>query len=289
MKKLILILSVVALILSSCNMGPGMTELKQKNDSLFLASAEKDRKFNELINSLVEIEENLQQIKEKENIIEVNANEAKTNEKVTDQINNDIKKIYELMVDNQEKIAQLEKQLRGSNRENANMKKLIENLNNQLKEKSAEIVALKDQLKQKNVEIADLNFTIDGLQGVLDSIRLVNSQTSEKLEETTTELYKAYYVIGTSKELKDKNIINSEGFLNLKKTVLTKDFDETYFEEIDTRKVKQIPTGNKKVKILSTHPENSYKLDTDGDGVITITIINPDVFWSVSKFLVIQV
>ena len=289
MKKLILILSVVALILSSCNMGPGMTDLKQKNDSLFLASAEKDRKFNELINSLVEIEENLQQIKEKENIIEVNASEAKTNEKVTDQINNDIKKIYELMVDNQEKIAQLEKQLRGSNRENANMKKLIENLNNQLKEKSAEIVALKDQLKQKNVEIADLNFTIDGLQGVLDSIRLVNSQTSDKLEERTTELYKAYYVIGTSKELKDKNIINSEGFLNLKKTILTKDFDETYFEEIDTRDVKQIPTGNKKVKILSTHPENSYKLDTDGDGIITITIINPDVFWSVSKFLVIQV
>lgn len=290
MKKIILLpIIIFAVALSSCDMGPGTTALKQKNDSLYLASAEKDRKFNELIESLVEIDENLSQIKEKENIIALSAGEAKSNEKITDQINNDIKLIYNLMVQNQERISQLEKQLRSSKRENSNLKKLIESLNNQLKERSIEIVALKEQLKEKNVEIADLSFTIDGLQNVLDSIRSVHTQTTVKLEETTTELNKGFYVIGSSKELKEKNILNTEGFLNMKKTVLKEDFDETYFEVIDIRETSSISTYNKKAKILSNHPENSYSLDKDENDMVIITIKDSESFWSVSKYLVIQV
>ncbi|MBN2164842.1 MAG: hypothetical protein JW717_01050 [Marinilabiliaceae bacterium] len=288
MKKLILLFAIISTIVSSCDLGPGKEELKQKNDSLFLATAEKDRRFNELIESLVEIDENLAQIKEKENIISLNASEANNNEKITDQINNDIKLIYDLMVQNQEKISLLEKQLRSSKSNNSKLDKFIASLNNQLSEKSNEIVQLKEQLKQKNVEISDLSFAIDGLQGVLDSIRLINLKTTDKLEETTTELNKAFYVIGSTKELKEKNILNTEGFLNLKKSVLKKDFDESYFEEIDIRQTISIPTHCKKIKILSTHPENSYNLDVDENDMVVITITNAQAFWSTSKYLVIQ-
>lgn len=290
MKNVIFTAALVLATLASCT-GPSSTELKQKNDSLFLALAEKDRENNSLIEGLTEINENLSLIKEKENIIALNATEAGNNATMKDQINQDIKMIYDLMVQNQEKIAQLEKQLRGSNRENANMKKLIESLNQQLKEKTEEIARLTQELADKNFQIEELSTLLGSLRISMDSLRTVHTSTSEQLSETTIELNKAYYVIGTSRELKDKNIINAEGFLNLKKKVLNEDFDTKYFTEVDIRSTSEITVNKKKakVKVMTSHPESSYKLQTNSDGTVTVVISDQKLFWSVSKFLVLQV
>lgn len=288
MKNLVVIAAALLSVLASCS-GPSSTELKQKNDSLILALAEKDRSQNELVNSLVEIDENLSQIKEKENIIALNAAEASANPDMKDRINKDIKLIYDLMVQNQEKIAKLEKQLKSTNVDNANMKKLIASLNDQIREKTEEIVRLNEQLKEKNIEIEGLNLTMGGIRSSLDSVSTVSRQTSEKLDQTTTELNAAYYVIGTSKELLSKNILNKEGFLNMKTSVLKKDFDSEYFTEIDIREVEEIPVFKKKIKVLTNHPQTSYKINVGDDENVTIVVLNKKEFWSVSKYLVIQV
>lgn len=288
MKNLVVIAAALLSVLASCS-GPSSTELKQKNDSLILALAEKDRSQNELVNSLVEIDENLSQIKEKENIIALNAAEASANPDMKDRINKDIKLIYDLMVQNQEKIAKLEKQLKSTNVDNANMKKLIASLNDQIREKTEEIIRLNEQLKEKNIEIEGLNLTMGGIRSSLDSVSTVSRQTSEKLDQTTTELNAAYYVIGTSKELLSKNILNKEGFLNMKTSVLKKDFDSEYFTEIDIREVEEIPVFKKKIKVLTNHPQTSYKINVGDDENVTIVVLNKKEFWSVSKYLVIQV
>ncbi|MFT3737906.1 MAG: hypothetical protein QM786_04045 [Breznakibacter sp.] len=290
MKNVFFAAALVLATMASCT-GPSSTELKQKNDSLYLALAEKDRLYNDLTNGVIEINENLSRIKEKENIVALNAAEAGNNASMKDQINQDIKMIYDLMVQNQEKIAQLEKQLRGANRENANMKKLIESLNQQLKEKTEEIARLTQELMNKNIQIDELNSLLGSLKISMDSLRHEHTTTTEKLSETTIELNKAYYVIGTSKELKEKNIINPEGFLNLKKKVLNEDFDSSYFTEIDIRTTNEISVNKKKakVKVLTSHPESSYKLQTNSDGTVTVVISDQKQFWSVSKFLVLQV
>jgi transposase len=254
-----------------------------------MAAAEKDRQLNEFVNALVEIDQNLAQIKEKENLITLNAGEAQSSEKIQDQINRDIKMIYDLMVQNQEKIAQLEKQLRSSNNENANMKKLIASLNEQLKEKTAEIMLLNEQLKEKDYKIADLNFAVLGLNQSLDSLKTVQTNTSQKLDETTTELFTAFYAIGTSKELKDQNIINKDGFLNMRTKVLTEDVNKSYFTKVDTREIERIPLMKKKVKLLSSHPEGSYVLENTSDDTKILVIKNKTTFWSVSKYLIVQV
>ncbi len=288
MKNLVVIAAALLSVLASCS-GPSATELKEKNDSLLLALAEKDRSQNELVNSLVEIDENLSQIKEKENIIALNAAEASANPDMKDRINKDIKLIYDLMVQNQEKIAKLEKQLKSTNVDNANMKKLIASLNEQIREKTEEIARLNEQLREKNIEIEGLNLTLTGIRTSLDSVSTVSRQTSEKLDQTTTELNAAYYVIGTSKELLSKNILNKEGFLNMKTSVLKKDFDSEYFTEVDIREVEEIPVFKKKIKVLTNHPQNSYKIKMGDDENVTIVVLNKKEFWSVSKYLVIQV
>ena len=288
MKNLVIVSLVLLSVLASCS-GPSSSELKERNDSLLLALAEKDRAQNEIVNAMVEIDENLAQIKEKENIIALNATEAGANPEMKDRINQDIKMIYDLMVQNQEKIAKLEKQLKASNVDNANMKRLIASLNEQIKEKTEEIVRLNEQLKEKNIEISELNFNLTGVKSSLDSVTTVSTQTAEKLDQTTTELNKAFYVIGTSKELSTKNILNKEGFLNTKTKVLSKDFDASYFTQIDIREVKEIPTYKKKIKVMTNHPQQSYKISVGEDENVTIEILNQKEFWSVSKYLVVQV
>jgi DNA repair exonuclease SbcCD ATPase subunit len=288
MKKVFFAVAAIIVALSSCT-GPSKEEYRLKTDSLYQALAEKDKTQTDLINGMVEISDNLQKIKEKENLVSLNAAEAGDNPDMKDRINEDIKMMYDLMVENQEKIAKLEKQLRSSNQSNSNMKKLIASLNEQLKEKTLEIVSLQEQLKEKNIQIDELNFKLTTTKSSLDSVSTVSKQTSDKLDQTTTELYAGYYVIGSSKELKTKGIVNSEGFLNMKKKVLNKDFDKSYFTEVDTRQINEINTDNKSVKVMTNHPASSYKLIKGSDGNMSIVIKDQKAFWSVSKFCVIQV
>jgi len=70
---------------------------------------------------------------------------------------------------------------------------------------------------------------------------------------------------------------------------MTTAFDKQAFTPIDQRKVVLIPTKSSNVKFLSPHPRSSYKLVTDSDKKITISIIDPSSFWSVSKYLVVKI
>jgi len=288
MKKLLFFI-VVPVLISSCS-GSGSTEMKKQNDSLYMVSIEKDRQMNDLIGTLVEIDDNLQQIKEKENIIALNARSKDNTSPATmkESINNDIKAIYELMLKNKEKIAELEKKLSLDKKNNAYLKQLVVRLNNQLKEKTLEIVKLREDLRRKDIAIADLNFTVEGLELALDSIHAQALAADRKLKETTEELYRGYYVFGTKKELKEQNIIAGDGLFR-KKKVLEGDFDGDYFTRVDIREVDSIPLFRPKAKLLTSHPDGSYSLEKNSEGALMLKITDKDRFWSTSKYLVVQV
>jgi hemin uptake protein HemP len=289
MKRMLMLVGVVSLFAYSCS-GPGASDLKKQNDSLYMASVEKDRQMNELIGALVEIDDNLQQIKEKENVIALNAQKSDnmSSANLKEQINNDIKAIYELMLQNKEKIEQLEKKIKLEGRNNDALKKLVARLNRQLEQKSEEITQLKKELKKKDIEISNLNFTISGLQHVLDSIHSEVQAADRKLAETTEELYKGYYVFGTKKELKEQKIITSDGLFS-KKKVLEGDFDKDYFTRIDIREVDSIPLFRPKAKLLTPHPADSYTLEKNQEGSLMLKITDKEKFWSTSRYLVVQV
>ena len=46
---------------------------------------------------------------------------------------------------------------------------------------------------------------------------------------------------------------------------------------------------SKRSELLTTHPTGSYELVKDDKGQLTLKITNPAEFWSVSRYLVIQV
>lgn len=288
-----LISFALALAFFSCQTNTDTTTSSSNNstkiDSLTTLSLDKDRQMNSLVNALLEIDENLQHIKEKENLITLNvANSENGGQLLEDKINRDIQIIYSLMLENKEQISTLEKQLQQSGNNNENLSKLVKRLNSQLKDKTVEIIQLQKKLESQSLQIADLNFTIEGLQTVVDSLQGVKQATQIQLDETTEKLYRAYYVFGTKKELKEENIITSDGFLS-KKRILSEGYSQDYFTTIDYREMDSLNLYMPKAKLLTNHPKSSYSLELDENEVMILRISDKENFWSMTRHLVIQV
>ena len=156
------------------------------------------------------------------------------------------------------------------------MEKMIENLQNTITLKDEEIAELKTRMEGLNIELANLN----------TNYKVVESESAQKTEMLNT----AYYTIGTKKELQDKKVISKEGgFIGLgKSTKVSTDFNKEYFTKINIEQTSIITIGAKKVKLLSTHPSNSYKLIGEKP-IEKLEILNPKEFWGASKYLVIVI
>ena len=74
-----------------------------------------------------------------------------------------------------------------------------------------------------------------------------------------------------------------------KSKVLQAGFNKDYFISVDIREVKEIPLFAGKAKLKSNHPEGSYEFVEDEDGNLTLYIKDEKAFWSLGKYLVIEV
>jgi peptidoglycan hydrolase CwlO-like protein len=284
MKKSITLLAIASTIFfSSCNTHE--EELKQmqaKQDSLMQVLSERDSIVDEFFNAFSDIQDNLNAIKAKENIINVNAQNAENSPEIKDQINQDIQSIYNLLQENKEKLKKLEKRLRGAGLKIKALKKTIATLEKQIMEKDAEINELKSKLEAMNIQI-------NTLESNVDSLSVENAKKEETINEQDTELHTAYYVMGNKKELLENGVITKTGgFVGLGRIAkLREDFNKDYFTTIDIRDVKEITIMAKKAKLVTTHPAGSYEFVNNENGVEKLVIKDPDKFWSVSKYLVI--
>ena len=233
----------------------------------------KDAAIQELVSSFNEIQENLNAIKEKEKIISKVTSDGDVKSK-EDQIKEDIQSIYDLMAKNKNRIGSLSKKLKNSKLKIEGLEKMIENMQATLNLKDSEIEELKTKIEGLNVELSNLT----------TNYKAVENESNQKTEIINT----AFYAIGTSKELKENNVITKEGgIIGLGKTTkLSSDFNKEYFTKINVEKTTSINLGAKKIKMLTTHPSSSYKLIGEKP-IEKLEITNTKEFWSASKYLVI--
>ena len=266
-------------LVSNCSKGSDESENSIK-DSIENVSGnlngklnEKDAAIQELVSSFNEIQENLNTIKEKEKIISKVTSDGDVKSK-EDQIKEDIQSIYDLMAKNKDRIGSLSKKLKNSKLKIEGLEKMIENMQATLNLKDSEIEELKTKIEGLNVELSNLT----------TNYKAVENESNQKTEIINT----AFYAIGTSKELKEKNVITKEGgIIGLGKTTkLSSDFNKEYFTKINIEKTTSINLGAKKIKMLTTHPSNSYKLVGEKP-IEKLEITNTKEFWSASKYLVI--
>jgi chromosome segregation ATPase len=291
MKKIIFLLILPVMFLTmSCNKQKAEIErLKAKNDSLLAIGFAKDTTVMSYVRAFNEIQTNLDSIKQKENIISQNTQggtELQANAK--DQVTSDINAIYQLLQKNRQVVASLKSKLKKSDVRIVELEKMIESLNKQIEAKDVEIGDLKTQLANLNIKVEGLSSQVTNLNTTVESLNTENQAKQQAINEKTAALNTAYYVIGTTKELKEKKIISKEGgFLGLGKNKTVKsDFDKTYFTKIDITNFKGAPIFKKKATLLTTHPAGSYRI-SGNKSADSLLIKNYAEFWSASKFLVI--
>ena len=248
-----------------------------------LATALNER--DQLLSLVKEVSTGLNEIKQLENIMTIAANKQYENPGQKTRILADIASLKKKIQQRKTHLDDLESKLQKSTINGKELQETIKALRTQIDSQMEEIESLRQQLTAANEHIGALNNAVDSLNTTVTTVtgeRYAAQEASVKLEN---KLNACFYVIATKSELKKHNIIESSF---LRKTKLMKgDFDKDFFVISDKRTLTTLPLNATKVKVLSSHPENSYEL-IEENGQKTLKINNPDKFWSLSNYLVIQ-
>ena len=284
MRNYLCLLLTGCLVLTSCESYKDEFDLiSRERDSLIFVGDVKDSSINSFLAAFNEIESNLDTIVNREQAIELNAMQG--TEIAGDQrerINEDIRIINDLLERNRALLNNMQKQLRVSKGRVSELSVLAQRLQEHVAERESELVSLK-------VQLGELNLNVDNLNVMLDTITAQKNFQEQDLLDKIERLHTAYYVIGTFKELRGKNVVNSEGgFLGIgKNKTLKQDFNNDAFNKVDITKIASIPVGSGSVKVITNHPSNSYELAKDKDKTSALNILDYDRFWGASKYLVI--
>lgn len=201
-----------------------------------------------------------------------------------EQIINNITMINGLLAENRTKINTLEKSLSKYKKGKAELIKSIALSKDRVEQQEKQIEQFKVLLSEKDFKIEQLNQSVTTKDKEIENLAITN-KNQETILNTT------YFAYGTYKELRDRNIIKKQGgVLGINKTkILNENLDKAKFAELDKTKTVAIPMIGKNPKVISTHPVNTYTIEKTGEDIATLTIKDPDSFWKVSKYLVVEV
>lgn len=288
MKKLVILSLAFIAILASCGKQEeqeGVTE-QQLQDATHqeLEAAVADR--DQLLSLVNEISSGMAEIKRLENIMTVSNSVNGETPSQRAQIEADIAAIQQTLQQRREQLEKLERRLQQSSLNNRNLQQTIETLRAQIDSQSAEIESLRASLEDAHRQIGELNTTVDSLNTTVSTVTSQRDQAQAETQDLANEMNTCYYVIASKKELKDHKIIES-GFLR-KTKIMQGEFDQSFFVTADRRTLHTIALHSKKAKMLTNHPAGSYQIvEQNGQKVLKIT--NPDQFWSLTNYLVIQI
>jgi chromosome segregation ATPase len=288
--QLIIATAVISLMVA-CNTESTtkkIAKLETATDSLVTVIFERDSLINEMIEAFNEIELDLAFIREQRNMISVTSDDEELGKDKKEQIIQDVKDLATLLEESRKRIITLNSKLKKSGINVASLEKQIVDLNSNLETRNTEILALTEELEKKNYEVGVLN---DQVQ-VLETTKIEQEMRIKVQEDELNDMNKAYYALGTSKELKEKGVVTKEGgFLGMGRIkMLNKNIDENDFSEIDIRRTQSIPVNSEKVNLISEHPNGSYEFVKDTTNHIEMLAINnPDEFYKFTRYIVLEV
>lgn len=288
MKKIVYSV-VLAIMLFSCGGNEEMLvneleTLKQENVELKERTASieaKDSALNEYAKFIFEIQNNLELIRQKESSLMLKSKNPEFN-RTDSSIINDLQQLGALLADNKAKVNSMNSRLKNSKVQIQELESVVLNLTAQVEERDRQILGMKG-------ELSDLGVAFDELLSAYEENISVIAEKNQTIEAQEDLLNTAYYTFGTSKELKENEVITKEGgFIGIGKTnKLKDDLNKDYFTAINIKETKEIILGVNKATLITTHPAESYKFVGD-EKIEKIEITNSEKFWSVSKYLVIE-
>ena len=281
MKKLAFF-AVCTLAIASCTDGLKQANLaaELQRDSLNQIIAQKENEITDMMTTLSDIEEGFREITEAQSRVTLAKQGEGTNS--AQRIRENMQFIQSTMKQNQELINKLKQQIREGSVKSDQLKKIVENLTQQMEEKDRQLQALREELDKKDIHIAELDERVADLSTNVENLTEETTQKTQTINQQDKQLNTAWFAFGTKDELKAQKILQDG-------KVLQSSFNKEYFTKIDIRIDKEIKLYSKSAKMLTSHPQSAYTLDRDANKQYVLRITDPQLFWSTSKYLVIQV
>ena len=282
MKKIVIIVAGVIMMAACQNQNESKTRMQQQIDSLQTIVDDKDAELNDIIETMTEVQAGIRRIAEAEGRVTVadGSQESASSRAI---IRDNMDYICEAMQQNRDLVAQLREKLNASRFKADKLKNLVDGLQTQVETQNQRIQELQASLVEKDSTILSQVSRIDSLSQSISNLTELAEEQAGTMARQEKEINSAWFVYGTKAELKEQGILRDGEVLK------DNDFNKDYFTEIDLRHVKDIKTYSKSARLLTTHPDGSYMLTKDGNGCYELHISNPSRFWSVSKYLVMQV
>ncbi len=257
--------------------------MMRERDSLMAMYDAKDSVINNYMSDINEIQASLDSLTLQEQILQRNTtNDPEAGKDAKMKAMEQIEAIRQVIESNKRKLGELQSRIKKSNAKMAQLEVMMASLNQQLLAKDSSITTL-------NTQIASLNGNIATMQTQMDTMRQESDRKSGVITDKINKLNTAYYTVGTYKELRDKKVLNKQGgFLGMgKQKQMIPDFSQDAFTQIDVTSIKSIALTGKGAKVVSTHPNGTYKIQMENKTVKGIEITDPEKFWKASKYLVV--
>ena len=281
-QTLFIIVSVLTLCACGNKPNTGEDRMKQQRDSLQAIIDGKDNELNDIMATMAEIQDGIRRISEAEGRVTIADGSA---EGSSDRaiIRDNMEYIREAMEQNRDLIEQLKQKVRAGNHNSEKLQKMIDGLQAQISAQAQRIQELEAKIADKDSTILRQDHEINNLNNDVNKLSAKTQEQASAIAEQEKDLNTAWFVYGTKSELK------SEGILKNGEVLKDAKFNKDYFTKIDIRQTKEIKTYSKSAHLLTTHPSDSYTIVKDANGQCELKITNPAKFWSVSKYLVMQV
>lgn len=277
---------LVLLALAGCADKEKIAQLQEQNtqlatdyEQLRQESNARDEFIREYTNTINQVYENLEKIRQREGYIVSFSQDLETKGDVAikEKILSNISSIDAYLQKSKKNLRDLQGKLKASQLKTAELEKMVENLNQTVQQKERHIAELRQQLEQLNIKVAQVEEQL--------------SRKEKLLEAQNQRLNTVFYVIGTEDELEEKGIVKKTGgFLGIGKTMkLADNLQPEYFTRANVASLGSIPIYRPidKVNILSPHPIESYHLlKRQGDETI-LEILKPEEFWKMRHLVIL--
>jgi predicted nucleic acid-binding Zn-ribbon protein len=293
----VILLIVITGFIIILNKDAKINELYLDKTNLSTVIETRDSVINELDGTISEIEQNISFIKNKRGQLELEQEEGNVDQK--QRIIEDIALMNTMLEESEKKMEELNNQLASSNVEIKSFRNRITKLTKDIEEQNQVIVQLQSEIEERDFQLAEMDMKVTQLESDIlvmnDSMNVMNDsiqKSTEKIMHMDKEMHKAYWTFGTFKELKENGVVTREGgilgILGKNKT-LNSELNQEYFTELDIRSTQTIPLYAKKAEIISEHSDNSYRFVYQDDLIAFLEIEDPNEFWKLTKYAVIEV
>ena len=269
---------MTVLLLTACGGNGDSSQLQQTIDSLRQVNQQQQNSLQEMTTFVSTLSDGMNAIAYQENMIFSNGgNEGTSLDR--EQIKSHLETLANTLTEQRSKIKALSDSLKARGADMTKMQGLIDNLTRQLEEKDKVIAQLRQDVEQKNFSIADLQKKLN--VAMAGSAQF--EQRAAKAEKELATITTAYVLMGTKDALLDG------GYIDKRKRVQTESMPKGDFTKVNIYQFTELDIPSRSPKLLTDHPRKSYSIEKVDKENRKLVISNPQLFWSSSRYLIIQV